>query len=253
MVIYLEVKGRIYHITRAQTIGRVSQIEELQKDPKASKEHAKLIFQESELKVYLQDLKSSNGTKVNGTPLTPEAPREIKIGDIIEIGSTKLTFKKLLMQKESKKATSESNEKLGKMKFVKLYSYLPMVWSHVVVEYQDGSWEKFKKYSRTYSECLRLVKKGRIQSYKYHLWPAFVLFGLEPLMAEYISPVLYRLGLAVILLNIATLLIVLHPEEMKKMSYFKIEQMKLISYILIFASLFSLLFYVGLLKTKLSV
>ncbi len=69
------------------TIGRSSDCALSIHDKKASRIHAQLI--ESMGKEIIEDMGSSNGTKVNGRSVTK---RILKDGDMIEIGNTSLQY-----------------------------------------------------------------------------------------------------------------------------------------------------------------
>jgi pSer/pThr/pTyr-binding forkhead associated (FHA) protein len=56
------------------------------RDPEVSRRHARLEAQNGV--VFLEDLKSSNGTFLNGRRLTE--PLEIRPGDEIDVGTTRL-------------------------------------------------------------------------------------------------------------------------------------------------------------------
>ncbi len=59
-------------------------------DEYASGQHARIERQGDAY--LLRDLKSSNGTRVNGIELAADAPHSLKSGDVIEIGDTHLRF-----------------------------------------------------------------------------------------------------------------------------------------------------------------
>ena len=59
-------------------------------DGSVSRYHARITHDDT--RFFLEDLGSSNGTKLDGKRLTQSTPREIFTGNIIEIGSTRLMF-----------------------------------------------------------------------------------------------------------------------------------------------------------------
>jgi phage tail-like protein len=64
----------------------------------------------------ITDLKSSNGTKVNETRLAPNEPHLLKNGDVIEIGSFKLTYTQVkieLAPELEEKAVAEEAEEIA--------------------------------------------------------------------------------------------------------------------------------------------
>lgn len=81
--------GRILPLRGEQvTIGRDSDNDVPLNDPDVSRHHARIVFREAQ--ATLIDTQSTNGTVVNGTKIT-EAP--LRVGDMILVGSTILTFK----------------------------------------------------------------------------------------------------------------------------------------------------------------
>ncbi len=59
-------------------------------DPLVSSEHARIRRDGAQF--FIEDLKSKNGTQLNGEPLAPETPRVLKSNDRIDIGDTVVTF-----------------------------------------------------------------------------------------------------------------------------------------------------------------
>lgn len=57
---------------------------ETRRDAAVSRRHARIIFRDSG--ILVEDLGSANGTDVNGTPVVPEAPRPLDVGDEIRVG-----------------------------------------------------------------------------------------------------------------------------------------------------------------------
>lgn len=70
------------------TIGRVKGCELVLDDPKASRQHARLIVESSV--VEIEDLDSSNGTLVNGKLIQR---RMLRSGDVIQIGTSLITYR----------------------------------------------------------------------------------------------------------------------------------------------------------------
>ncbi len=56
-----------------------------------SRRHCRLFRQGEQF--FVEDLASTNGTRVNGQVIPPNQPRPIKDGDILELGLLRLTFK----------------------------------------------------------------------------------------------------------------------------------------------------------------
>jgi FHA domain-containing protein len=67
-------------------VGRTREAEIFLRDPEVSRRHVR--FEAQNGVVYIEDLKSSNGTFLNGRRL-PE-PLEIRAGDEIDVGTTRL-------------------------------------------------------------------------------------------------------------------------------------------------------------------
>jgi len=78
------------------TIGRVAGCDLVIQDTKASRRHARVVVEGGV--VEIEDLGSSNGTLLNGKPVQR---RMLRHGDVVQIGTTLLTF-----EEESAEATS---------------------------------------------------------------------------------------------------------------------------------------------------
>ena len=63
------------------TIGRESNTDIALDDPRVSRQHARLSYRQQQ--IWLTDLRSSNGTFVNGTPIQERA---LQPGDILSFG-----------------------------------------------------------------------------------------------------------------------------------------------------------------------
>jgi LCP family protein required for cell wall assembly len=72
-------------------IGRKPGSQVLLRDQFVSATHAELVRQNGTTRV--RDLGSTNGTKLNGRPLAPQTLTAIRDGDVLEIGSARLTYK----------------------------------------------------------------------------------------------------------------------------------------------------------------
>lgn len=56
-----------------------------------SRRHCRIFRQGDQF--FVEDLGSTNGTKVNGQPLPPNQPRALSDGDVLELGLLRLTFR----------------------------------------------------------------------------------------------------------------------------------------------------------------
>ena len=73
------------------TLGRLKdRATVLIQDPLVSSEHARIRRDGAQF--FIEDLKSKNGTQLNGEPIAPETPRLLKSDDRIDIGDTVVTF-----------------------------------------------------------------------------------------------------------------------------------------------------------------
>ncbi len=96
----LQIKGPdkswVFDIpTGAETIyiGREAGVEVLLEQKQVSRRHAALYCTPTECQI--EDLKSANGTRVNGQKLIPEVPVLLKPGDSIQIGAFNLAFEQV--------------------------------------------------------------------------------------------------------------------------------------------------------------
>ena len=80
--------GATWPIEGALSIGRGSENRIDLVDPRVSRRHARVS--RNEAGVSVEDLGSTNGTRVNGSPVLPSAPARIVPGDVIEVGDTEL-------------------------------------------------------------------------------------------------------------------------------------------------------------------
>ncbi len=88
VTIYGEHLGKRFEITHAPlVIGRSSDCSVHILDDSASRQHCKIVM--SEKSIMVMDLKSTNGTYVNGTAV---AARHLKNGDIIQVGRSIFKF-----------------------------------------------------------------------------------------------------------------------------------------------------------------
>jgi len=79
--------GSVYPLRRDAKIGRRKDNDIVLDDPFVSGHHARLLFEEDRL--FIQDMKSTNGTFLNGKMI--KNSHELNIGDLLKIG--RVTFK----------------------------------------------------------------------------------------------------------------------------------------------------------------
>jgi two-component system response regulator AtoC len=73
------------------TIGRSNSVEVYVDDPLVSRRHAILAMAP---RLTIRDLGSSNGTRVDGTPLPAGETRELRVGDVVTVGSAALLIQR---------------------------------------------------------------------------------------------------------------------------------------------------------------
>lgn len=91
--------GQRVPIADGLTIGREEGCDVCLRDPKASRQHARIIVENSVAEV--EDLGSSNGTRLNGKAIRR---RVLRPGDVIQIGTSLVAFK------EEEEETGEREE-----------------------------------------------------------------------------------------------------------------------------------------------
>lgn len=79
-----------YSIREQATIGRSKKCDIFINDKYLSKNHARIFFDED--KFYIEDLKSTNGTYVNGEKISSSHPVRIKDNDKISFGDVSFIF-----------------------------------------------------------------------------------------------------------------------------------------------------------------
>jgi len=77
--------GALHHLTGPMTLGRGTAADVMIPDEAVSREHASVRIDGAT--VVVEDLHSSNGTRVNGKQVTQA---RLEPGDVIEIGATEL-------------------------------------------------------------------------------------------------------------------------------------------------------------------
>ena len=87
----LEVRGKYKSLSnKAFSIGREKSNQIIIADPKVSRYHAIVTFENEE--AYIKDTDSINGTYINNKRILPGKKIELKNGDKIKIGTTVITF-----------------------------------------------------------------------------------------------------------------------------------------------------------------
>ncbi len=82
-----EAEGKSFDIGRSAIIGRHKSNEVPVPDPRVSRKHSKIFFEDG--KFFVEDLDSRNGTSVNGVETERQ---QLYDGDHIEIGDTTIVF-----------------------------------------------------------------------------------------------------------------------------------------------------------------
>ncbi|MDX6637852.1 MAG: hypothetical protein QOJ01_1363 [Solirubrobacterales bacterium] len=77
--------GAFHHVTRPMTLGRGTRADVMIADESVSREHAAVRIDGDT--VVVEDLDSSNGTKVNGQDVSQA---RLEDGDVIQLGGTEL-------------------------------------------------------------------------------------------------------------------------------------------------------------------
>ena len=89
IVLSEQLRGKMFELNQDEiTVGRSDERTICLKDPTVSTLHCKLMRNDG--KFIIADAGSTNGTKVNGNPLTEEY--ELQNGDIVRIGAFELLF-----------------------------------------------------------------------------------------------------------------------------------------------------------------
>ncbi len=87
---FIEYQGQAVELPLGETvIGRDTNCRLRFNDPKVSRKHMRLVRREDEL--FVEDLKSSNGTLLNGRPVT--VPMRLKDGDTLQVGAVELVLR----------------------------------------------------------------------------------------------------------------------------------------------------------------
>jgi pSer/pThr/pTyr-binding forkhead associated (FHA) protein len=82
------VTGKTFPLSGTKVVGRVGAVDILIDDDSVSRKHAELEVRGRE--VILRDLKSANGTTVNGAPISEDTP--LSQGDIVQFGVVEVQF-----------------------------------------------------------------------------------------------------------------------------------------------------------------
>lgn len=86
-----QFRGRIFEITKDETsIGRVDQRDICIKDPTVSTDHCTVIRRDGAF--FVRDNGSTNGTRINGSPLEPGQEYELANTDVLLVGGIELLF-----------------------------------------------------------------------------------------------------------------------------------------------------------------
>ncbi|MEC7987201.1 MAG: HD domain-containing phosphohydrolase, partial [Myxococcota bacterium] len=104
--------GRVYSIDRPLTIGRSPNCNVFIMDLQASRRHTR-FFRDAAGTLIVEDLRSSNGTYLNGNRL--KSPQVLKVGDVIRLGSTDFIVEKV----KNISATIISGQGYGETRLIK--------------------------------------------------------------------------------------------------------------------------------------
>lgn len=86
---YLQLSdGKVVPVQNGLVLGRVAGCDIVIDDTKASRRHARIVVEGGVVEV--EDLESSNGTLLNGKPVTR---RVLRPGDVVQIGKTAITYR----------------------------------------------------------------------------------------------------------------------------------------------------------------
>jgi pSer/pThr/pTyr-binding forkhead associated (FHA) protein len=115
-------KGHKFDVTEeAMFIGRSSRNDIQIKDIKVSRKHLKVFRTEKTL--FVEDLRSTNGTRLNGKTIKPGQCFEMEKGDTISLGNTVIQFGEIFSSESSDNSNSSSSACVedpdGKHKFLK--------------------------------------------------------------------------------------------------------------------------------------
>ena len=89
ITVMTDMETREYPLVNGIEVGRGDDCAIIIKDAKSSRKHSRFLVEDG--KFYIEDLGSSNGTKVDGVVITK---REISDSNLIEIGATKIKISK---------------------------------------------------------------------------------------------------------------------------------------------------------------
>lgn len=86
-----QFRGRTFELTKEEmVIGRVDQRDICIKDPTVSTNHCS-VFNRNGV-VVVVDNGSTNGTRINGTPITPGVEQELMNTDVLQVGGIEMLF-----------------------------------------------------------------------------------------------------------------------------------------------------------------
>ena len=86
-----QFRGRTFELTKEEmTIGRVDQRDICIKDPTVSTNHCTIFIRNGMFIVV--DNNSTNGTRINGTPIEPGVETELNNTDVLQVGGIELLF-----------------------------------------------------------------------------------------------------------------------------------------------------------------
>lgn len=102
--VFLEINNQVVPVTRLETkLGRSLENDLVIQDVLVSRDHAKVVFENS--RFFLYDLDSTGGTFINGVK---RARGELKSGDVISLATVRIIFRH-----ESADIETKSDEETG--------------------------------------------------------------------------------------------------------------------------------------------
>ncbi|MCA9705845.1 MAG: sigma 54-interacting transcriptional regulator [Myxococcales bacterium] len=113
------------------TIGRSEDADLVIAEPWISRRHAQIVLRPGE-PIRIHDCGSSNGTRVRGTPLAPQEPVEVAVGDPIELGSTLMLIRADRLRRASATPAAEPSPRALPDAMTRLHELVARVSSSTI-------------------------------------------------------------------------------------------------------------------------